>query len=200
MFYASYVKLRKAVILKHFFHYKRNLIKNSSAELICSSWLSYSVVSCLLFVCPNRNWNNLHFWIEPLIYQSESPSRRCVCVCPSFLSFFGIVSQLRRFDVAGIHKSSITALAWSPNGMKLFSGDDRGKIVYSALDLDHVKDPYSNLQFSRGRKKASVLKYVAVSELLPVMWLVGLFYWCVNSQAAVRAPVKLTSGNSLQQL
>uniref|UniRef100_A0A7M4F4M6 Tectonin beta-propeller repeat containing 2 n=1 Tax=Crocodylus porosus TaxID=8502 RepID=A0A7M4F4M6_CROPO len=44
--------------------------------------------------------------------------------------------QLRRFDVAGIHKSSITALAWSPNGMKLFSGDDKGKIVYSSLDLD----------------------------------------------------------------
>nr|KAF6269989.1 tectonin beta-propeller repeat containing 2 [Myotis myotis] len=47
--------------------------------------------------------------------------------------------QLRRFDVAGIHKNSITALAWSPNGMKLFSGDDRGRIVYSSLDLDQVK-------------------------------------------------------------
>ncbi|KAH0620351.1 hypothetical protein JD844_020676 [Phrynosoma platyrhinos] len=46
--------------------------------------------------------------------------------------------QLRRFNVSGFHKSSITALAWSPNGMKLFSGDDRGKIVYSALDLDKV--------------------------------------------------------------
>lgn len=44
--------------------------------------------------------------------------------------------QLRRFDVTGIHKNSITALAWSPNGMKLFSGDDKGKIVYSSLDLD----------------------------------------------------------------
>ncbi|XP_063295881.1 tectonin beta-propeller repeat-containing protein 2 [Pelobates fuscus] len=44
--------------------------------------------------------------------------------------------QLRRFDVLGIHKSSITALAWSPNGMKLFSGDDRGKIIQSDLDLD----------------------------------------------------------------
>nr|XP_024644223.1 tectonin beta-propeller repeat-containing protein 2 [Macaca nemestrina] len=47
--------------------------------------------------------------------------------------------QLRRFDVTGIHKNSITALAWSPNGMKLFSGDDKGKIVYSSLDLDQVK-------------------------------------------------------------
>uniref|UniRef100_A0A8C5QV97 Tectonin beta-propeller repeat containing 2 n=1 Tax=Leptobrachium leishanense TaxID=445787 RepID=A0A8C5QV97_9ANUR len=44
--------------------------------------------------------------------------------------------QLRRFDVIGIHKSSITALTWSPNGMKLFSGDDKGKIVLSDLDLD----------------------------------------------------------------
>ncbi|XP_054423717.1 tectonin beta-propeller repeat-containing protein 2 [Pteronotus mesoamericanus] len=44
--------------------------------------------------------------------------------------------QLRRFDVMGVHRSSITALAWSPNGMKLFSGDDKGKIVYSSLDLD----------------------------------------------------------------
>lgn len=44
--------------------------------------------------------------------------------------------QLRRFDVAGLHRSSITALAWSPNGMKLFSGDGRGTVVYSSLDLD----------------------------------------------------------------
>ncbi|XP_040188930.1 tectonin beta-propeller repeat-containing protein 2 isoform X2 [Rana temporaria] len=44
--------------------------------------------------------------------------------------------QLRRFDVLGIHKSSITALAWSPNGMKLFSGDNRGKIIQSDLDFD----------------------------------------------------------------
>ncbi|XP_035245854.1 LOW QUALITY PROTEIN: tectonin beta-propeller repeat-containing protein 2 [Anguilla anguilla] len=44
--------------------------------------------------------------------------------------------QLRRFDVVGLHKSTITALAWSPNGMKLFSGDDKGKVVYSSVDLD----------------------------------------------------------------
>ncbi|XP_078418532.1 tectonin beta-propeller repeat-containing protein 2 [Cetorhinus maximus] len=43
--------------------------------------------------------------------------------------------QLRRFDV-GIHKSNITALAWSTNGMKLFSGDDQGKVVYAIVDLD----------------------------------------------------------------
>ncbi|XP_034623829.1 tectonin beta-propeller repeat-containing protein 2 isoform X5 [Trachemys scripta elegans] len=68
--------------------------------------------------------------------------------------------QLRRFDVAGIHKSSITALAWSPNGMKLFSGDDKGKIVYSGLDLDQgicnsslvLEEPSSVVQLDYSQK------------------------------------------------
>ncbi|XP_056151810.1 tectonin beta-propeller repeat-containing protein 2 [Lampris incognitus] len=44
--------------------------------------------------------------------------------------------QLRRFDVVGLHKSTVTALVWSANGMKLFSGDDKGRVVFSSLDLD----------------------------------------------------------------
>ncbi|XP_066134293.1 tectonin beta-propeller repeat-containing protein 2 isoform X1 [Saccopteryx bilineata] len=68
--------------------------------------------------------------------------------------------QLRRFDVTGIHKNSITALAWSPNGMKLFSGDDKGKIVYSSLDLDQgicdshlvLEEPSSIVQLDYSHK------------------------------------------------
>ncbi|XP_062974139.1 tectonin beta-propeller repeat-containing protein 2 [Elgaria multicarinata webbii] len=68
--------------------------------------------------------------------------------------------QLRRFNVSGFHKSSITALAWSPNGMKLFSGDDKGKIVYSALDLDQglchsslvLEEPSSVVQLDYNQK------------------------------------------------
>ncbi|XP_056667205.1 tectonin beta-propeller repeat-containing protein 2 isoform X2 [Monodelphis domestica] len=68
--------------------------------------------------------------------------------------------QLRRFDVAGIHKNSITALAWSPNGMKLFSGDDKGKIVFSSLDLDQgicnsslvLEEPSSIVQLDYSQK------------------------------------------------
>ncbi|XP_012735157.2 tectonin beta-propeller repeat-containing protein 2 isoform X1 [Fundulus heteroclitus] len=44
--------------------------------------------------------------------------------------------QLRRFDVVSLHKGSVTSLTWSANGMKLFSGDDKGRVVFSALDLD----------------------------------------------------------------
>ncbi|KAB0369242.1 hypothetical protein FD755_019247 [Muntiacus reevesi] len=68
--------------------------------------------------------------------------------------------ELRRFDVTGIHKNSITALAWSPNGMKLFSGDDKGKIVYSSLDLDQgvcrshlmLEEPASIVQLDYSQK------------------------------------------------
>ncbi|CAL8288012.1 unnamed protein product [Gadus morhua 'NCC'] len=44
--------------------------------------------------------------------------------------------QLRRFDVLGLHKSTVTCLAWSTNGAKLFSGDDKGRVVFTALELD----------------------------------------------------------------
>uniref|UniRef100_A0A4W3IVS6 Tectonin beta-propeller repeat containing 2 n=1 Tax=Callorhinchus milii TaxID=7868 RepID=A0A4W3IVS6_CALMI len=44
--------------------------------------------------------------------------------------------QLRRFDIVGVHKNTITTLTWSTNGMKLFSGDDQGKVAYINVDLD----------------------------------------------------------------
>ncbi|KAG7238051.1 hypothetical protein INR49_031405, partial [Caranx melampygus] len=44
--------------------------------------------------------------------------------------------QLKRFDVVGLHRGSVTSLAWSTNGMKLFSGDDKGRVVFTAVDLD----------------------------------------------------------------
>ncbi|XP_008294911.1 tectonin beta-propeller repeat-containing protein 2 [Stegastes partitus] len=59
--------------------------------------------------------------------------------------------QLRRFDVVGLHKGSVTSLAWSTNGMKLFSGDDKGRVVFSALDLDQgVCKPVLLLEESSG--------------------------------------------------
>ncbi|XP_038584234.1 tectonin beta-propeller repeat-containing protein 2 isoform X1 [Micropterus salmoides] len=59
--------------------------------------------------------------------------------------------QLRRFDVVGLHKGSVTSLAWSANGMKLFSGDDKGRVVFSSLDLDQgVCKPVLLLEESSG--------------------------------------------------
>ncbi|CAI5694967.1 tectonin beta-propeller repeat-containing protein 2 isoform X2 [Oreochromis niloticus] len=59
--------------------------------------------------------------------------------------------QLRRFNVVGLHKGSVTALAWSTNGMKLFSGDDKGRVVFTSLDLDQgVCKPVLLLEESSG--------------------------------------------------
>ncbi|XP_078452755.1 tectonin beta-propeller repeat-containing protein 2 isoform X1 [Lampetra planeri] len=44
--------------------------------------------------------------------------------------------QLHRFEVAGQHSVSVVALAWSTNGMKLFSGDERGKVVCTSIDFE----------------------------------------------------------------
>ena len=40
--------------------------------------------------------------------------------------------------MVGLHKSTVTCLAWSTNGAKLFSGDDKGRVVFTTLDLDKV--------------------------------------------------------------
>ncbi|KAK3921074.1 WD repeat-containing protein [Frankliniella fusca] len=43
--------------------------------------------------------------------------------------------QVERYTVVDLHCSPITAVEWSPNGMKLFSGDQRGVIVLTEIDF-----------------------------------------------------------------
>ncbi|XP_071050301.1 WD repeat-containing protein CG11141 isoform X2 [Onthophagus taurus] len=43
--------------------------------------------------------------------------------------------QVERYLVSDVHKSSISSLEWSKNGMKLFSGDSNGIVVLTELDF-----------------------------------------------------------------
>ncbi|XP_021379917.1 tectonin beta-propeller repeat-containing protein 2-like isoform X1 [Mizuhopecten yessoensis] len=43
--------------------------------------------------------------------------------------------QLQQFVVQNLHHSSVTSLAWSLNGMKLFSGDRKGLVVCTDVDF-----------------------------------------------------------------
>uniref|UniRef100_UPI0035900CBA tectonin beta-propeller repeat-containing protein 2 isoform X2 n=1 Tax=Myxine glutinosa TaxID=7769 RepID=UPI0035900CBA len=45
-------------------------------------------------------------------------------------------SQLQRFEVSGQHCGSVSALTWATNGMKLFSGDEQGRVVCTLVDWD----------------------------------------------------------------
>uniref|UniRef100_A0A8C4Q3J5 Tectonin beta-propeller repeat containing 2 n=1 Tax=Eptatretus burgeri TaxID=7764 RepID=A0A8C4Q3J5_EPTBU len=45
-------------------------------------------------------------------------------------------SQLQRFEVLGQHCGSVSALTWAANGMKLFSGDEQGRVACTLVDWD----------------------------------------------------------------
>ncbi|GJQ77796.1 hypothetical protein Trydic_g16056 [Trypoxylus dichotomus] len=43
--------------------------------------------------------------------------------------------QVERYTVADMHKDAVSALEWSKNGMKLFSGDKNGLVILTELDF-----------------------------------------------------------------
>ena len=49
--------------------------------------------------------------------------------------FPGTAQNIQQFPIRGVHARSITALSWSLNGQKLFSGDKNGKVVCSSIDF-----------------------------------------------------------------
>ncbi|XP_074662450.1 tectonin beta-propeller repeat-containing protein 2-like [Tubulanus polymorphus] len=51
---------------------------------------------------------------------------------PSILP--GRNKQLQRYDVPDMHTTLISSLAWSANGMKIFSGDQNGVVCYTEFD------------------------------------------------------------------
>lgn len=46
--------------------------------------------------------------------------------------------QIERFTINDLHKSPVTNIEWSQNGMKLFSGDKRGVVVFTEIDFAMV--------------------------------------------------------------
>ncbi|KAL1516897.1 hypothetical protein ABEB36_000733 [Hypothenemus hampei] len=45
------------------------------------------------------------------------------------------LKQIERYTVTDLHKSPITTLEWSKNGMKLFSGDKTGSVILTEIDF-----------------------------------------------------------------
>lgn len=46
--------------------------------------------------------------------------------------------QVKKIVLKGVHKSSVTCATWSTNGMKLFTGDDIGSVIYTEVDFYEV--------------------------------------------------------------
>lgn len=43
--------------------------------------------------------------------------------------------QVERYSISGLHNTTVTAVEWSKNGMKLFSGDKDGLVVLTEIDF-----------------------------------------------------------------
>lgn len=46
-----------------------------------------------------------------------------------------MVYKVERYSISGLHKNMVTAVEWSKNGMKLFSGDRDGLVVLTEIDF-----------------------------------------------------------------
>lgn len=42
---------------------------------------------------------------------------------------------MERYSISGLHNTAVTAVEWSKNGMKLFSGDKDGLVVLTEIDF-----------------------------------------------------------------
>jgi hypothetical protein len=42
---------------------------------------------------------------------------------------------VERYTISGLHASPVTAIEWSMNGMKMFSGDKNGLVVLTEIDF-----------------------------------------------------------------
>jgi len=52
---------------------------------------------------------------------------------------------VERYSISGLHNAAVTAVEWSKNGMKLFSGDKNGLVVLTEIDFYMVSDITKNL-------------------------------------------------------
>ena len=43
--------------------------------------------------------------------------------------------QVERYTVSDMHKGPVSAIEWSKNGMKLFSGDKNGLVILTEIDF-----------------------------------------------------------------
>ncbi|XP_064621989.1 tectonin beta-propeller repeat-containing protein 2-like [Lineus longissimus] len=92
--------------------------------------------------------------LDYMVAAGTSSGLVCVFQMPSILP--GRVKQLQKYTVDSLHKSSVTSIAWSSNGMKIFTGDQDGVVVLTEMDYSKkqsqssviMKEGYEIVQLS----------------------------------------------------
>ncbi|CAH1396125.1 unnamed protein product [Nezara viridula] len=83
--------------------------------------------------------------------------------------------KIERYTVDGLHKTRVTALEWSMNGQKLFSGDSDGVVVFTEMDFvmniskarEVLNEKYSIVQLNYIQREQILL---VASKLRCIIW------------------------------
>lgn len=70
--------------------------------------------------------------------------------------------QVERYSISGLHNSAVTTVEWSKNGMKLFSGDQDGLVVFTEIDFYMVYRKLNNNAISL----LATFLYLSLTNLL----------------------------------
>ncbi|CAH2042718.1 unnamed protein product, partial [Iphiclides podalirius] len=91
--------------------------------------------------------------------------------------------KVERYTIGDLHKSKITAIEWSKNGMRLFSGDKNGVIIMTEIDfymhlcksMEIVNEEYEIVQMSYHQNTllVSSLYRTILCERRDARWLVS---------------------------
>lgn len=95
---------------------------------------------------------SLHHGLDDLVAIGYSSGSIYIFQLPSIM--IGHSKQLERFKVGDVHQDSLTCLAWSTNGMRLFSGDSQGCVGCTEVD------------FYEGKSQSCVLLIESSTEIV----------------------------------
>ncbi|XP_046579933.1 tectonin beta-propeller repeat-containing protein 2-like isoform X3 [Haliotis rubra] len=94
----------------------------------------------------------LHRGIDYQLAVGMASGAVCMFMLPSMMT--GLNKQLQKFHVKDMHRSYLTCVEWSTNGMKLFSGDKSGTVVTTEVD------------FYQGQCKSTILLIETHTEII----------------------------------
>eukprot|EP00090_Calanus_glacialis_P016034 TRINITY_DN25151_c0_g1_i1.p1 TRINITY_DN25151_c0_g1~~TRINITY_DN25151_c0_g1_i1.p1 ORF type:complete len:1282 (+),score=279.61 TRINITY_DN25151_c0_g1_i1:471-4316(+) len=82
-------------------------------------------------------------------------------------AFPGTAQNIQHFSIRGVHARSITALSWSLNGQRLFSGDKSGTVACSSIDF--FQNSATSRLIVRGSQEILWLDYKQKSLLVSTL-------------------------------
>ncbi|XP_041353427.1 tectonin beta-propeller repeat-containing protein 2-like [Gigantopelta aegis] len=113
----NFIALGTNIGIVFLYHRKQQTLERLKSET------SNDVVTCV----------QLHHGIDYQLAVGMASGAICIFQLPSMMT--GLNKQLQKFYVKDMHRTILTCIEWSTNGMRLFSGDKMGTVVATEVDF-----------------------------------------------------------------